>query len=140
MSVPRSFLASTYRAALWLYPPGFRGEFGDELARDFDEAADEAWRSGGGDRLHFLAGVGRDLAATVVTQWVRTGAPVLALLPVGAAVGASRGPRGPGAVHADAVDRRGPARHRRHDPVHALLSQAEAVAAAHLRPCCRRAR
>jgi hypothetical protein len=81
-----SFLVQAYRTALWLYPPGFRGEFGDELARDFGEALTEAQRSGGWrDILQLLASVGSDLMKTIVVQWARTGAPILALIAVGVA-------------------------------------------------------
>jgi hypothetical protein len=81
-----SFLAQAYRTALWLYPPGFRGEFGDELAGDFDEALSDVRRSGGWrDVLRLLASVGSDLIRTIVVQWVRTGAPILALIAVGVA-------------------------------------------------------
>lgn len=86
MSADGPFLGQAYRTALWLYPPRFRGEFGDELARDFDEAAAEAWRSGGSRGLvRLLASVGADLVTSLVVQWARTGAPILALIAVGSA-------------------------------------------------------
>jgi hypothetical protein len=76
-------LSLTYRAAVAFYPPAFRAEFGEELQRDFEEAAAEVWRHGGrGDRLRFLVAIGRDLTTTVVTQWLRTGMPAVALISV----------------------------------------------------------
>jgi hypothetical protein len=97
-----SFLVQAYRTALWLYPPGFRGEFGDELAGDFNEALAEAggWR----DTLRLLASVGADLIRTIVVQWVRTGAPIVALIAVGVAAvmtsGAATITSGPRWTHA----------------------------------------
>jgi hypothetical protein len=69
-----------YRAALLLCPPGFRQDHGDEMARDFDEARQEAQADG--DRalwfLRCLMAV--DLARTLTVQWIRTGIPVIALV------------------------------------------------------------
>jgi hypothetical protein len=76
-------LALAYRAALTLYPPAFRAEFGEELQRDFEEAAAEVWRDGSRrDRLRFVAAMGRDLTTTVTAQWLRTGTPAIALISV----------------------------------------------------------
>ena len=80
--MPRTLAAAAwiYRAALHLYPPGFRREFGDEMARDFEEATDEAWsatRSRG--VLGLWAHTAADLAATAIVQWLRSGLPAIAL-------------------------------------------------------------
>src|SRR5919108_5383489 len=63
---PRTKLDSRmYRAALWLCPAGFRHEYAQEMARDFQEAHDEA-ATRGGSRLWWLRlAMAIDLARTV---------------------------------------------------------------------------
>jgi hypothetical protein len=111
MPRPKNAGARLYYAALFLCPPAFRREFSSEMARDFDEAAEEArlagrWR----DPLAFWTRISADLARTVIVQWFRTGLPVLLLCSmVGAIVAASVAakvlPREPFAVPAAAADR-----------------------------------
>jgi predicted lysophospholipase L1 biosynthesis ABC-type transport system permease subunit len=79
-----------YRAALYLYPAAFRREFSTEMTRDFHEATREARRAGRRrDLLTLWAGIGADLARTVVVQWLRTGLPVLLLCSTAAALAAA---------------------------------------------------
>jgi hypothetical protein len=80
--MPRSLAAGAwiYRAALMFYPPGFRSEFGAEMARDFDEASrdawhDQRWKGLGGLWIHTSA----DFAKTMLMQWLRSGLPAIAL-------------------------------------------------------------
>ena len=60
-----------YRAALYLYPPRFRREFGAEMAADFEDA-----RRDGLGCWQF----GADLIGSLVVQWLRTGLPVVIVL------------------------------------------------------------
>jgi hypothetical protein len=100
-----------YYAAMFLCPPAFRREFSTEMARDVDEQAEDARRSGGaGARLALWTRLGTDLATTVVVQWLRSGAPVLVLGSVAGAIAATRVaasmlPREPLPVPASAHDR-----------------------------------
>jgi hypothetical protein len=79
--MPSTLLSSTegrlYRAALTLLPATFRREHGAEMARDFDEARQEA----DGTRAFLLlrAGISIDLVRTLAVQWVRTGLPLIAI-------------------------------------------------------------
>lgn len=92
MPVPADFTRSLesrcYRMALWLCPPVFRREHGDEMSRDFDEAHDEARDEAAtrGDRLTALwtlrLVMAIDLVRTAGVQWLRTGLPVIALVAV----------------------------------------------------------
>ena len=67
-----------YRAALSLCPATFRRDHGDEMARDFDEARQEAADSY--RAAWVLRGcIAIDLARTLAVQWVRTGVPVIAV-------------------------------------------------------------
>jgi hypothetical protein len=66
-----------YGAALYLYPPAFRREFGPEMIRDFDEALAERWCRRGLLAL-FLAHIGADLARSAAWQWLRSGLPAVA--------------------------------------------------------------
>jgi hypothetical protein len=87
----RGIGARVYYAALFLCPPAFRREFSSEMARDVDEQAEDARRSGdAGARFVLWARMGADLASTVVVQWLRTGAPVLAIGSVAGAIAATR--------------------------------------------------
>jgi hypothetical protein len=107
----QSIGARVYHAALFLCPPAFRREFSTEMARDVDAQAEDARRSGGaGARLALWTRLGADLASTVVVQWLRTGAPLLAMGSVAGAIAATRVaasmlPREPLPVPASAHDR-----------------------------------
>jgi hypothetical protein len=70
-----------YRAALHLYPPVFRRDFSREIARVFDEARQEMLQTRPEDGLwSFRARMIVDLARTIVSQWLRTGWPYIAVL------------------------------------------------------------
>jgi hypothetical protein len=65
-----------YRAALSLFPPAFRRDHGAEMARDFEDARQEAnnHRS-----IWLLRGcMAIDLVRTLAVQWVRTKVPAIA--------------------------------------------------------------
>ena len=68
-----------YGAALWLCPPSFRRQYGDQMLRDFVEARADA-RAAGDPRAvrRFAAQMTIDLARTLVIQWIRTGAIAVA--------------------------------------------------------------
>jgi hypothetical protein len=70
-----------YEAALRLYPPAFRREFGVEMVRDVREAnleseASRGWR----DAAAFWLAIAGDVLMTVPLEWCRTGLPLLALV------------------------------------------------------------
>ncbi|HEX5214856.1 MAG TPA: hypothetical protein VFV98_05305 [Vicinamibacterales bacterium] len=68
-----------YGAALWLCPPSFRRQYGDQMLRDFVEARGDARAAREPRAVHrFAAQMTVDLARTVVIQWIRTGAIVIA--------------------------------------------------------------
>ena len=68
-----------YGAALWLCPPSFRRQYGDQMLRDFVEARADAKAAGERRAIgRFVAQMTIDLARTVVIQWIRTGAIVIA--------------------------------------------------------------
>ena len=70
-----------YRAALSLCPAGFRRDHGDEMARDFDEARQEA--AGSTAAIWMVrACMSIDLARTFAVQWVRTKVPVIAAVSI----------------------------------------------------------
>jgi hypothetical protein len=77
-----------YRAALYLYPPRFRREFGAEMAADFEDAQRELASPGPeGPGLHrkgpgLLLSFGADLIGSLVVQWLRTGLPVIIVMAV----------------------------------------------------------
>jgi hypothetical protein len=73
-----SFESRFYRAALSLCPAGFRRDHGDEMARDFEEARQEAAGSSGAIWM-VRACMSIDLVRTLAVQWVRTGLPVIAV-------------------------------------------------------------
>jgi len=79
--MPSSLLSSLegrlYRAALTLLPAAFRREHGAEMARDFDEARQEADTTSAFWLLR--AGISIDLVRTLAVQWVRTGLPLIAI-------------------------------------------------------------
>ena len=72
-----SFEGRLYRAALTLLPAAFRHEHGAEMARDFDEARQEANSTSAFWLLR--AGISIDLVRTLAVQWVRTGLPLIAI-------------------------------------------------------------
>jgi hypothetical protein len=78
--VPLPIDVRLYRACLRACPPAFLREYGDEMVRDFDDAREEAAAAGGRAlwRLRFLMAI--DLLRTMVTQWTRTGWPVIGLV------------------------------------------------------------
>jgi hypothetical protein len=72
--------ATVYQAALNLYPPAFRREFGTEMVHDFREASRETRASEGLKGLAaFWCSIATDLVMTVVLEWCRTGLPLLTL-------------------------------------------------------------
>lgn len=80
--MPRTLAAGVwiYQAALYLYPPAFRREFGSEMARDFEESTAEIWRATRWRGVFGLwAHTGADLATTATVQWLRSGLPAIAL-------------------------------------------------------------
>jgi hypothetical protein len=77
-----------FYAALCLFPPAFRREFGDEMRWDFDEARSAIDRVVPplNPRAHRLARwrlystLAADLARTVPLQWARSGLPLIVVL------------------------------------------------------------
>jgi hypothetical protein len=90
-SLSRSLDARAYRAALWLCPSGFRREYGDDMARDFDDARSEVISMGTRAlwRLRLMMAV--DLARTAGAQWSRTGLPIIAVISLTAALALAEG-------------------------------------------------
>jgi hypothetical protein len=77
----RSVDAALYRSALHLCPPAFRREFSAEMIRDAADARRDPHVAGIGWRLWiFRLHMGRDLAASIVRQWLHTGLPAIVLL------------------------------------------------------------
>jgi hypothetical protein len=66
-----------YRAALSLFPPAFRRDHGAEMARDFEDARQEADSHRAIWRLRGCMAI--DLVRTLAVQWVRTKVPVIAV-------------------------------------------------------------
>jgi hypothetical protein len=85
MATPRSLDGRLYRAALLLYPAAFRREFSQEMLADFEAARAEAVAVRSPFALwQFRGQMLRDAAATLGSQWVRSGWPaVLLLAPAG---------------------------------------------------------
>jgi hypothetical protein len=81
-AIPRSFDGQWYRMALWLCPPVFRREHGDEMSRDFDEARVEAAAHGSGAVWTLRLVMAIDLARTVGVQWLRTGLVAIAFVSI----------------------------------------------------------
>ena len=76
----RSFEGRLYRAALTLLPASFRRDHGAEMARDFDEAREEADST---SALWLLrAGISIDLVRTVSVQWFRTRLPLISIVSI----------------------------------------------------------
>jgi hypothetical protein len=73
----RSLEGRLYRAALSLFPAAFRREHGAEMARDFDQARQEA--DSATALWSLRACIAIDLVRTLAVQWVRTGLPVIAI-------------------------------------------------------------
>lgn len=78
-TIARSPDGRLYRAALKLCPAEFRREHGGEMARDFDEARDEASAAGVRALWLFRLVFAIDLVRTCAVQWLRTGVPLIAL-------------------------------------------------------------
>ena len=74
----KSLEGRLYRAALSLLPPAFRREHGAEMARDFDQARQEAASASAFWLLRACIAI--DLVRTLAVQWVRTGLPIIAVL------------------------------------------------------------
>ena len=66
-----------YRAALSLCPAGFRRDHGDEMARDFDQARQEATDTAAIWMVRACMSI--DLVRTLAVQWVRTKLPIIAV-------------------------------------------------------------
>jgi hypothetical protein len=67
-----------YKALLYLYPAGFRREFGEEMVCDFADGTADARVSGGWRRvIAFWTVVSADLMCSVVAQWIRSGWPAV---------------------------------------------------------------
>lgn len=79
-ATPRSLEGQWYRLALWLCPPVFRREHGDEMLRDFDDARGEAVVNGNGALWTLRFAIALDLVRTFGAQWLRTGLPAIALV------------------------------------------------------------
>jgi hypothetical protein len=70
-----------YRAGLACCPPAFRREYASEMLRDFDAGRNEAAAATKPRELWFWRlAVLVDLARTMITQWGRSGLPVIALV------------------------------------------------------------
>jgi len=69
--------ARLYRAAVYLYPPAFREEYGDEMLLDFEDARREAALGSGRVRRAFWWAIGFDLCRSIAWQWLRTGMPLI---------------------------------------------------------------
>jgi hypothetical protein len=70
-----------YRSLLHLYPARFHEEFASDMALDFADASDEAWLA---RRWRGLTDVwmrtALDLSWSLTAQWIRTRAPLFALV------------------------------------------------------------
>jgi hypothetical protein len=81
MAAPPGIGVRVYEAALQLYPPAFRREFGVEMVRDVREASLESAASRGWrDVATFWLAIAGDMLMTVPLEWCRTGLPLLALV------------------------------------------------------------
>ena len=84
-----SFEGRLYRAALSLFPAPFQRDHGAEMARDFEEARQEAADSRAIWLIRSCHAI--DLVRTLAVQWIRTGLPAIAvaaiLLPLAIAGG-----------------------------------------------------
>jgi hypothetical protein len=70
-----------YRVLLRLYPARFHDEFASDMALDFADASDEAWlRRKWPGLAGVWAGAASDLAASLVSQWIRTRLPLFLLV------------------------------------------------------------
>lgn len=77
-SAPPEAATYVYKRLLYLYPPSFRHEFGDEMVCDFDDLTHDAWISRQWSGVFaFWAIVSADLLRTLVVQWLRNGVPLL---------------------------------------------------------------
>ena len=81
MAAPPGIGVRVYEAALQLYPPAFRREFGVEMVRDVREASLESAASRGWrDVATFWLAIAGDVLMTVPLEWCKTGLPLLALV------------------------------------------------------------
>ena len=70
-----------YQAALYLCPPAFRREFSQEIVRVFHEARyDTQLANPRGGLCAFWARMIKDLAVTIVRQWLRTAWPLIVVI------------------------------------------------------------
>jgi hypothetical protein len=90
-AAPRPLESQWYRMALWLCPPVFRREHGDEMSRDFDEARGEAAARGQGALWSLRLLMTIDLVRTVGVQWLRTGLPAIALVSISVQLAVAEG-------------------------------------------------
>lgn len=75
--------AQIYRAGLYLYPPAFRREFGDEMGRDFEEATSDSWTAAGWRGVTRLwMHTSADFATSVLLLWLRSNLPAIGLVSV----------------------------------------------------------
>ena len=75
------FEARLYAAALHFYPPAFRREFSSEMMADFRAARREPHVTAGRRQLWtFRRQIAADLLTSLLTQWMRSGVPLLVML------------------------------------------------------------
>jgi hypothetical protein len=100
-----------YRAVLRLYPARFQEDFASDMALDFAEASDDAWRE---RRWAGLIGVwcraSADVLRSLTLQWMRTHLPLISVLSIGialstAALAQTIAPKGPFFVNVQPHDR-----------------------------------
>jgi hypothetical protein len=81
MGARSSVAAVVYRAVLRLYPLRFHEEFASDMALDFADASDEAWRQRQWTGLLAVwVRSGTDLVRSLTRQWMRTRLPLVALI------------------------------------------------------------
>lgn len=77
------FDAGLYRAAMRLFPPQFRREFTPQMLRDFQDARHEARiATPRGGLWPFRARMCADLLQSLLTQWLRSGWPLIVLMAI----------------------------------------------------------
>jgi len=78
MTGPLNLGAKAYKAALQLYPPAFRRDFGHEMLHDFHDASRDARDESGLRGLaSFWLVIATDLLRTIPLEWCRTRFPLL---------------------------------------------------------------
>jgi hypothetical protein len=81
MPVTSGLGSAVYRAALHLYPPAFRREFGSEMARDVEDASRDARKEGERRwRVAFWTAIAADLLHSAAVQWLKSGIPTVAMV------------------------------------------------------------